>query len=385
MNRTVKALLALTILSSSIAITQPAHAGWDKIREQISDAALGGMVSTQIPSVAACISIDGAAPVYLKAFGNANGTTPATPQTIYRVGSLSKQFTAAAILALIEDGGKVPKDGSLFALNNNVSQFFDGVPHWSTASSPMTVARLATMTSNLPDYTQTTLSGLDPTQPVKEADLFNALLALNPTSTKVQYTYSSTNYFLLAKIIEQVAPTVKVRAQPPISIIPVKQDYRAYIRRRLIERAGLTSTNFIDDLKPLGPVASPSLPPNPSFANMAWPKGAGAMQSNVVDLCKWNTALVRGQVISKASGVTMGTAGSPFVGGSSYGMGWMINQLPDRLEYSHNGFIAGFTAQSVVSYYGGTHYVSVVLLTNGDQVKTLLTTARNLTSGAMAP
>ena len=386
MRRTSCTAVALISGLVTIGLAATANAGWDKKREKQTDASLNNLVSQATPSVAACIAMDGE-PVYKKAFGMAAPGVPATPTTIYRIGSLSKQFTAAAILALIEDGGKVPKDGSKFALSDNVSLFFDGVDGWSKPGSPMTVQRLANMTSNLPDYTQTALPGLDPAQPVKESDLFKALLTLKPTSTAIAYTYSSTNYFLLAKIIEQVQGSIPVRMTVGHPVLKFKADYRDYIRRRIFARAKLTATNFIDDPQPLGQAAAPTLPPTPYYANMSWPKGAGAIQSNVADLCTWDAALIGGSVLTAASAATMGTPGSPYDNGSpptTYAMGWSVSKYQVNLEYWHNGFIPGFSATSTVVYYG-QHYIAVVILTNGDKNFALLGTARNIVQSVINP
>ena len=207
MHRTMTTLLYFMLILVTLGVAASARAGWNQSRTQTADTALSKIVTSATPSVAACVAIDGNI-VYQKAFGTIMAGVPATPQTIYRVGSLSKQFTAAAILALIEDGTVVPADGSQFGLASNVSLFFTGVGQWSQPGSPpMTVKRLLNMTSNLPAYTAVSMPGLVPTQPVQASALLKGILTFTPTSTAPAYNYSNTNYFLLASIIDVLTDT----------------------------------------------------------------------------------------------------------------------------------------------------------------------------------
>ena len=124
---------------------------WSPQYDQVADT-LMAQLGRQTPSATVAITVNGQV-VYAKGFGFIALGVHATPQTIYHIGSVSKQFTAAAILALIEDGTTVPTDQSTFGLDSNVSLFFDHVGHWSpTNAPPMTVRRLLNMTSNLPSY-----------------------------------------------------------------------------------------------------------------------------------------------------------------------------------------------------------------------------------------
>ncbi len=372
---------------AGVAAAGDAQAAWNQNRAAAADATLSAVVASgAAPSISACVAIDGV-PVYENAFGTIAPGVNATPQTIYRIGSLTKQFVAAAILALIEDGATVPADGSKFGLQTNVSSFFAGVDQWSAGGAPMTVQRLLTMTSNLPTYTsQPAPANLDPTTPVQTAALLKAITGFQTTSPLPSFNYSNTNYFLLAAIIDNLTNPNAGRTRgykPPAGQLFAAPDYRAYLRKRIFARAGLSATNFIDDAGPLGTMAPQTLAPPLYWASMSWPRGAGAIQSNVVDLCKWDTALMKDQVISAASVGIMGTPGTPLSGKppNAYAMGWFVNQLPGFLEYSHNGNIAGYTAENVIDLYNG-HFVSVSILTNGDGVSTLYAAAQAIAANA---
>lgn len=393
MKRALAVLVRSLVLLAGVGAISSAQAAWNQKRATAADATLAPIVTSATPSGSACVAIDGVV-VYAKGFGEiAPGVAP-TSQTIYRIGSLSKQFTAAAILALIEDGAVVPSDGSKFGLQSNVSLFFSGVDPWSTGpgATPMTVQRLLTMRSNLPTYTTNPpMPGFDWTQPVNASVLLKAILAFKPANPSPNFAYSNTNYFLLAAIIDKLTgqklnPNAGNQRAGSAQLF-LATDYRAYLRKRIFARAGLTATNFIDDPNPLGTMAPPTVAPPPTYSTPSWPKGAGAIQSNVLDLCAWDAALMKNQVINAQSVATMGTAGTPLGGKppTAYAMGWFVAKYPNYLEYYHNGNIAGYTAENLIDLFGGTHFVSVSILTNGDYTPGLDVAARALATSAMKP
>ena len=385
MYRSIATGLAAALVAFGL-ITQ-AQAGWNSQRSKAADALLAQNITSKAPTISACVAIDGNV-VYANAVGNIAPGVPATAQTIYRIGSLSKQFTAAGILALIEDGAVVPSNQSKFGLDDNLSFFFNGLdPSWLGGSfPPETVRRLLNMRSNLPQYTDQPPPGLDPGKAVDAGALLNGIVgSIKPTGVPLQYQYSNTNYFLLASIIDVLtnANTNSKSRKQQTGPVPfhMNADYRAYLRKRIFARAGLTATNFIDDPAPLGAIAPPV--DGQWFSLPSWPKGAGAIQSNVLDLCAWDKALMGGKVISPASVATMGTAPN----GQTYAMGWWRTQNPTYLEYQHNGFIFGYTAQTIIdffNYLGKTHTVFVNVLTNGDQMN-LYPPANTLAQSAMKP
>jgi len=375
-----------------------ARAAWNDNRALAADKTLSAIVTSATPSVSACVAIDGVA-VYAKGFGTIAPGVPATAQTIYRIGSLTKQFVAAGVLALIEDGATVPADGSKFGLQTNVSSFFTGVGQWSAGGAPMTVQRLLTMTSNLPTYTsQAQLPNLDPTKPVQTSVLLQAITGFQAASPPPVFNYSNTNYFLLAAIIDKITSAnfrlgAKFGNGPADEVIAVP-DYRGYLRKRIFARAGLSATNFIDDAAPLGTMAPPTYASPAQWSNMSWPRGAGAIQSNAADLCKWDSALMKNQVIGAASVAIMGTSGTPLSGApgapgapfNGYAMGWYVNKFQTYLEYYHNGNIAGYTAENVIDLFGGGgHVVSVSILTNGDYTPGLYLAATKIAASARQP
>jgi D-alanyl-D-alanine carboxypeptidase len=361
--------VAVYALCFALLVPGIANAGWTAAGASHAHDLLARYVQDgQTPTISVCVSVDGNT-VYAHSEGQVTVGVPATPDMIYRIGSVSKQFTAAGILALIEDGATVPSDHSAFSLASPLPLFFPSAPQFA----PVTVRRLLTMTSNIPSYTTYPPPGLPPTLPVDASQLLDAILKAPLVGQPKSYNYSNTNYFLLASIIDELY-TPGARRGLGAKFLFAHPGYRAYLKKRIFARAGLTATNFIDDPAPLGTMVPPvykSTPPQ--FGDPSWPKGAGAIRTNVYDLCKWDAALMSGKVIGAASLATMGTPAvltSPATANapaSYYAMGWAVRTFPDRIEYSHNGEIPGYTAQNMINVYK-SHFVAVAILTNTDSV-----------------
>jgi len=150
------------------------------------------------------IGVDGSMAL-AKGLGEARPGEPASEQTVYHIGSLTKQFTAAAMLRLIESGVRAPLSGNPLSLDTPVRGIFDGVDNWTAANEPpVTVRSLLTMTSNLPNFTQHPPPGADPWGAVEAPRLFAALKRQTPHGWPNTFEYSNTGYFLLAHSIEAV-------------------------------------------------------------------------------------------------------------------------------------------------------------------------------------
>lgn len=376
-------------LCAVVAASGPAAADW----KTNATAYLDGLTPAKTPTISICVSVDGKV-VYSHAAGQIAPGTPATTDMIYRIGSVSKQFTAAGILALVEDNWDLPIRTTYFSLDDQTSQFFPYAQNWTVNNPSLTVRRLLNMQSGLPNYTAQPPAGLDPAKPIDANTLLQGLKTYTPSATPLAFEYSNTNYFLLATIIDEVY-LVKPRGiylKKPGDIFGYTHPgYEAWLKNRIFARAGLTSTNFIDDPKPLGTM----VPPDPNgtvadFANPNWPKGAGAIQSSVMDLCRWDAALMQDKVLNKASLATMGTAGplsSPAQGttpATHYAMGWWVTQYPTYLQYYHDGIIPGYQAENLIDVYGN-HFVAVAVLANSNSVGNLYDIANSAANFAMKP
>src|SRR5665213_2267885 len=133
-----------------MAIAAPAQAQWAPQSSQAAHTLMMATVMRQTASATVAVAVDGTI-VYAEGLGQIAPAVPPTPATIYHIGSVSKQFTAAGILALAEDRATVRFDQTVFNIDDNVSLFFTNVDRWSMGPSaqPMTVRRLLNMMSRL--------------------------------------------------------------------------------------------------------------------------------------------------------------------------------------------------------------------------------------------
>ncbi len=243
---------------------------------------------------------------------------PWSVDTVSTVGSITKQFTAAAILLLQEDG--------LLSVNDSITEYFSAVPEDKRS---ITLHQLLTHSSGIVD-----LSGLGDWDPI-DRDTFirralNQALDFDPGSS---YAYSNAGYSLLGAILEQLTGA----------------SYETFLRERLFLPVGMQDTGYIlagwDDArvavgyrgdKRWGTVLSRPMADDGPFWAL---RGNGGIHSTTADMLRWGRALTRGEVLSAQS---MESYWTPHVdegfGDSHYGYGWVVMQGPgDRRLITHNG------------------------------------------------
>ncbi|NEU11622.1 serine hydrolase [Methylobacterium sp. BTF04] len=260
-------------------------------------------------------------PVFRRAYGPANREWDIanTPETRFRIGSITKQFTAAAILKLAESGK--------LSLDDAVVRHVPGLP---ASWGGMTIRMLLNHTSGLPNVTAlpdypSVLSRLERSPMETVALLFGEEMLFPPGTG---YEYSSTGYILLAALIERVSGI----------------GFEAYVAQELLAPAGLRATGDSDPGAVLPRRASGyhrvagewrNAPPLAASA----PSGAGGLTATVDDLVAWDRALLSGQVLAPASLAAMSTDN-----GHGYGLGWYLGTAYGQRLWSHGGFINGFAA-----------------------------------------
>jgi len=278
-------------------------------------------------------------------FADLENDVPATAQTVYRIGSVTKQFTSAAIMRLVEQG-KVSLDDTL--------QKF--LPNFPTQGNRVTVRHLLNHTSGIKSYTS-----LGPKwQRVMRLDLATdslvALFANEPFDFKPgdKWLYDNSGYFLLGMIIE------KVSGKP----------YGQYLKDELFTPLGLKSTIYCDQAPLIKHRAQGyALRPDGKFINaeplsMTQPYAAGSLCSTVNDLAAWTLALSSGKVVSPASYKLMSTPGTLNDGKPlTYGFGLGTGVLGGHRQVSHNGGINGFISE--LHHYPDDSLVTVVLTNTG--------------------
>ena len=331
-------LIAVVSLAGPLPAQAPSP---ERLAAKIDAAARDLIASKATPSVAVAVSRNGRT-IYSKAFGLADleQHVVATPGTVYLIGSITKQFTAAAVLALVE-GGKLSLDAPL-------STFF---PDWPAASRDVTVRQLLNHTSGIKDYTGVPRWLRLMALPLPH-DSMIALFRDEPMdfAPGTDWRYDNSGYYLLGVIIEKASG----------------RTYAEYVARRLFEPAGLKATRYCASRSVVpgrtpGYSAGPDGFTNAAPINVDQAYAAGALCSTPADLLAWTQALEGGRVIRPES-YRMMTTPLPLPGGKdqTYGFGLGIGNRSGHRSVSHNGGINGFNAY-LASYPDDSLIVAVVV------------------------
>jgi CubicO group peptidase (beta-lactamase class C family) len=292
-----------------------------------------------IPGMTVALAKKGAM-LYVQGYGVSDLTTQQTtqPGVIFEIGSITKQFTAALIMKLQEQGQ--------LHVDDSIATY---LPEYNFPPA-ITLRMMLTHTSGLADFTNFPQIGDWVKHGVSEATVLTAVstapLQFQPGA---QYSYSNSNFFALGTIIEKLTG----------------QSYAADLDQYILKPLGLSNTFY-------------ALPPSSQSAAgytnngsglvpaILWDRSAafaaGALSSNVHDLITWDNALLSGKVVSPASFKAMTTSngfGTP--DGGSYGFGLVLATVGTRPVIWHNGQIGGFTAETAVFPDSG---FAVVVLTN---------------------
>ncbi len=311
------ALAALTLATPRGLHAQ--HGLWGvPLVEKIDSLASAVVAEGRVAGVAIGVSRNGE--VLTRGYGWAdleNGV-PITAETVFRVGSVTKQFTAAAILQLVDRG--------LIALDSSIANY---LPEFTDLRA-VTVRHLLGHTSGI----------------VRR----DGHLTLQSAPGE-QFAYGNTGYLLLGRIVAAV------------SGVP----YDEYVRDHLVGPVGLHSTMYCDEPKFGGRMSEGYEWSDGALAedrdlDIRVAGAAGALCSTVPDLLRWNAALHGSRVLSPASYQAMTTAGTTTDGtGTGYGFGLDVMHTHGHRSVGHSGTINGFSA--MVTHYPGAG-LDVVVLSN---------------------
>ena len=314
--------LTLGIAASASAQTLPAPATAQRLADSLSRAfvASGGA-----PSVVVSV-VRGKDTLLLGGYGMADleNQLPATAKSVYRIGSVTKQFTAAAVMQLVEQG-KVK-------LDDPIGKHLPTLPE---AWKPATVRQLLKHTSGIPSYTALGQAWRSRWGEDMPTDTIVALTAAKPLDFPIgtKYAYNNSGYVILGMLIEKVTgrtwgEDLEERFSKPLGL----SDTRNCLTQDIIPNRG----QGYEQKKEGGWVNSP-------FLSMSQPHAAGAMCSTASDLIRWNQALHNGKVVSAESYRQMTTAeGAASEGRRQYGFGLAIDSIAGRKAISHGGGIPGF-------------------------------------------
>ncbi len=299
--------------------------------------------------------------VFQKGYGLAdieNGVA-ITPDTVFRVGSVTKQFTAVGILALVDQGK--------LSVNDRLSKYLPDYPN----ADKITIYQMITHTSGLANYTGQELYRRTSRLEGTTMEMVDALVTVKPQfefEPGTAWSYSNTGFYLAGAVIEKITG----------------EKFADYMRTRIFEPAGLKHT-AIDDGGDIiahrahGYASSPDSAAgyrNAAPTSMTVAGGAGAARSTIGDLVAWNAALLGGKIL-KPETLAMMTApaklsdGRPASAGwvakhqpvptADYGMGIGLGDDKGRPMIGHGGAISGFNA-ALFTY--PDRNVTIVVLAN---------------------
>lgn len=292
---------------------------------------------------AAVLVLKNGKPLLRKGYGLADLElgVPITPDMVFRIGSLTKQFTSTAILQLVQQGK--------IGLGDDITKY---LPDYPTKGKKITVEQLLTHTSGIKNY-----NGL-PTfvgqmrndrTPEQLIDTFKDLPPDFEPGEK--WAYSNSGYILLGAILEKVAG----------------MKYEEYVRRNLFAPLGMTHTRYDREgdvipkrAKGYGKTRDGWV--NAPYISMTQPFAAGALVSTVDDLAKWNRAMKAGTIVDPA---LLKRAWTPAITRDAkpthYGYGWRISAFEGHRTIEHGGGIFGFLCYAI---WLPDDDVYVVVLTN---------------------
>jgi CubicO group peptidase (beta-lactamase class C family) len=261
-----------------------------------------------------------------------------TPRTVFKIGSVSKQFLATGIMLLVQDGR--------LGVDDLVSKYIAGTPD---AWKALTIRDLLTHTSGV----------------LREGPAFNpmarqpdievirsAFAAPLQFETGTRYQYCNVCYFTLAEIIARVSG----------------KPWSQVVRERIFLPSGMTASGTTADSLP-GRSHGYDWRTDSLHHAPDWPalRPSGAFSSSVVDLAKWDSVLYTDAVLTRASKDQMWTAHRLKDGKSAgYGFGWSIDSLDGRQMVHHGGSLPGFRAQ-MTRIPGDS--LTIIVLTNGDDAR----------------
>ena len=331
----------------ALAVTAaPAAAAPADLRERV-DALLAETFPADGPGVAVIVTDDGEV-VYSGGRGMADveARTPITPRTIFRLGSITKQFTASIILQLVQEGR--------ISLDDPLSRFF---PDYPQPGAGATVRQLLNHTSGIQSYTG--IPGWMVEANTARAHSTAEMIAVfrdqpSPSRPGERWAYNNSGYVLLGAIIEQVTgmpwhQAVEQRLARPLGLTT--------IRYGIVEaELPLMAHGYTSGAGGVGP-ARP--------IHMSVPHAAGALIGSTEDLARWAQALHHGRVVNAESYARM-TAATALPDGSTvpYGFGLSNDELRERRAISHAGGIFGFSTQSI---YVPEEDLFVAVFANSDQ------------------
>jgi len=266
-------------------------------------------------------------PIYRKAFGNANLELDVAmkPENVFQIGSMTKQFTAMAIM-MLEDQGKLK-------VNDAISKYIPDYPNGKN----ITIHHLLTHTSGIKDFTKMksimTIAKKD-LAPKELVDFFKG----EPVDFKPgeQFSYNNSGYVVLGYIIEFVS----------------ENTYKDFIETNIFKKLDMNNSRYASDREIVKHRAygyhNRGEYTNKMYVSLSIPYASGSLMSTVDDMLKWqkainNNVLVSQNTIDKVFTKYTLNNGEQF----NYGYGWHLKDIDDIPTREHGGSIFGFKSMAV--------------------------------------
>ena len=319
--RMYRQVLILIVVFVSVSASAQQQAA-DQLSARL-DKLLSGQFKDGEPGATVLVARSGRV-IYSRAFGLANIelNVPMQVNTVFKIGSITKQFTAVALLQLVERGKVL--------LQDEITMF---IPDYPTRGHTITVEHLLTHTSGIRNFTSirdTAKRGTVDFTPKEMVDFFKNEPPRFAPGTK--WEYSNSGYVLLGYIIEIVSG----------------KTYAEYIEENIFRPVGMPNSLYADDIRLVKNRADGYAKDDRGFVNvpyisMTQPYAAGSILSTVEDLFKWNRAVHSDKLIRKE---TRERAHSRYrlADGTetAYGYGWRFGYIQESPSIWHGGFINGF-------------------------------------------
>ena len=358
--RSLARSLVLLPLVATTATAQHVAPGIDSLPAALSAkvraAVLDVMHRTHVPSAQVGIVRDGRI-AYVAAFGDArlSPPMPATSDMHYAVGSISKQFTAAAVLLLQQEGK--------LSIDDPVSRWYPEL----TRATEVTLRNLLSHTSGYEDYAPQDYTIPEWTRP-SSAERLVHVWATKPLDFDpgTQYQYSNTNFVLLGLIVE------KASGQP----------FWTFLKSRVLDPVGLSRTIDLDtqrdQLEPIGYFRNALGPLRPAIPEApGWYFADGELAMPVGDLLRWDISVMNETLLSHASYAAMESPTRLRSGlYSNYGLGLSAGAANGHRMIAHSGEVGGFVAWNGVL---PDDHVAIAVLTNQEASPAAGAIARALT------
>ncbi len=301
--------LALVLLLAATVVAQT-----DRTDDYIN----AEMQRQNIPGLSLVVLKDGEI-VKAEGYGVADVTLkiPATPETVYKIGSVSKQFIATGIMLLVQD--------SQLGLDDPISKYLEGTP---ATWSGITIRHLLTHTSGIVREAP----GFDPFKIQSDADVIKTAYPLPLRfAPGEKWEYCNVGYFALAEVIRTVAG----------------RPWSEYLSEKVFRPSGMNSTRTTTTTDSVPNLALGYTDKDNLQDADDWPavRPSGAFLSTVLDLAKWDAVLYTDNILSDSTRRQMWTPVTLTDGTSyPYGFGWQLASLRDHRQVHHGGGMTGFRA-----------------------------------------